>query len=61
MGLGYLAAGLMAGMLSITAQAMSPISVMLLGVVPLFTYLAYQHVIRTMNENTHLKEATATN
>jgi hypothetical protein len=59
MGLGYLAAGLMAGLLSLTAQVLNPASVALLAVVPIATYMTYHHVIRVMNENTKLKEKKA--
>ncbi len=59
MSVGYLAAGLMAGLLSITAQVMNPTSVALLAVVPLATYMAYRYVIRIISENIKLKEKTA--
>jgi hypothetical protein len=59
MGLGYLAAGLMAGILSITAGVVNPVSVALLAVVPVFTYMTYRQVIRLMRENIRLKEKAA--
>lgn len=61
MGLGYLAAGLMAGMLSITAGAMNPVSVVLLAIVPVLTYMTYRQVIRLMRENVRLKAKPVTN
>jgi hypothetical protein len=59
MGLGYLAAGLMAGSLSLTAQVLNPASVALLAIVPLLTYMAYRHVINVMSENNRLKGRAA--
>ncbi len=59
MGLGYLAAGLMAGMMSITAQVISLSSVVLLSIVPIATYTTYRHVLRIMSENIKLKEKAA--
>jgi hypothetical protein len=56
MGVGYLAAALMAGILFITAQAISPITLALLLIVPVATYVAYRHVLRIMSENIGLKE-----
>jgi len=60
-GVGYLAAVLMAGMLSITAKATDPTSVALLVVVPAATYMTYRHVIRIMAENLKLKQRASSN
>jgi hypothetical protein len=59
MGIGYLAAGLMAGILSSTTRAMNTPSLALLVIVPVVTYMAYRHTIRTMRENIELKEKAA--
>ena len=58
-GVGYLAAALMAGMLSITSQALDPISVMLLVIVPAATYMTYRHIMKIMAENHRLHELRA--
>jgi hypothetical protein len=56
---GYLAAGLIAGLLSLTAEVLNPVSIGLLAVVPLLTYISYRQVIRLMRENRRLKEAAS--
>jgi hypothetical protein len=59
MGPGYLAGGLMAGLLTLTIEVLSPISLALLSVVPLLTYISYRHIIHVMRENTKLKEISS--
>jgi hypothetical protein len=55
LGIGYLAAALMAGILSITSRALDIFSVIMLAVVPLIAFMSYRQIIKLMAENTRLK------
>ena len=55
LGLGYLTAALMAGIVSVTLQLMDIRAIIALLVVPLVTYFAYRRFLKVMTENFALK------